>query len=128
VSFDSPVERHPANGLRVYVPTADDGGKRRLCERIVASVADGGALGRQAPPAPRTAAELDPAARRLAQAPPGGRLGAAIALETSLIADYEAALLELAIPDILQTAATIMAAHAQHRALLRREAGRNPFA
>jgi hypothetical protein len=44
------------------------------------------------------------------------------------VSDYEAAVMELEIPEVVQTAATIMAAHAQHRALLRHAAGRDPFA
>jgi hypothetical protein len=86
------------------------------------------ALGRKPAPAPRSAADLDPAARGLAEAPAARRLDAAIALEASLVADYEAAVVELEIPEVVRTAATIMAAHAQHRALLRHEAGRDPFA
>jgi Ferritin-like domain len=86
------------------------------------------ALGRKPAPAPRSAADLDPAARGLAEAPADRRLDAAIALETSLLDDYEAAVVDLEIPEVVQTAATIMAAHAQHRALLRHAAGRDPFA
>ena len=44
---------------------------------------------------------------------------AAIALEQSLVDDYAAALADLADPGVLQTAATILAGHAQHLARLR---------
>jgi Ferritin-like domain len=70
------------------------------------------ALGRR--PAPRG---LDAPARRVAEA--GDRVGAAIALEESLVRDYSAALVDLADPSVLQTAATILASHAQHLARLR---------
>jgi ferritin-like protein len=66
-------------------------------------------------------------ARRLADARGRARLDAAIALEGSLMTAYRAALLELQEPSILQTAGTILASHAQHRALLLRRAGRDPL-
>lgn len=69
------------------------------------------ALGRR--PAPRG---LDAPARRLVEAEGDARLDAAIALETSLVEEYSAALTDLADPSVLQTAATILASHAQHRA------------
>ena len=72
------------------------------------------ALGRR--PAPRG---LDAPARRLAQAKPDERLEAAVALEETLVRDYSAALVDLADPSVLQTAATILASHAQHLARLR---------
>jgi hypothetical protein len=72
------------------------------------------ALGRR--PAPRG---LDAPARRLVEAEGDDRLAAAIALETSLVEDYSAALTDLADPSVLQTAATILASHAQHLARLR---------
>lgn len=72
------------------------------------------ALGRR--PAPRG---LDAPARRLVEAVGDERLEAAIALEQSLVDDYAAALLDIADPSILQTAATILASHAQHAALMR---------
>jgi hypothetical protein len=74
------------------------------------------ALGREGPRAPRTAAELDAPARRVVKA---GDLSAAVALEESLLAAYRDALAAIVEPSILRTAATIMASHAQHRALLR---------
>jgi Ferritin-like domain len=72
------------------------------------------ALGRR--PAPRG---LDPPARRLMKAEGDARLEAAIALEQSLVDDYAAALADIADPSALQTAATILASHAQHLARLR---------
>jgi hypothetical protein len=69
------------------------------------------ALGR-ASPVPATAAS---------------RLDAPLALERSLLAAYEEALGALVEPSILRTAATIAASHAQHLALLRREAGLDPL-
>jgi Ferritin-like domain len=70
------------------------------------------ALGRR--PAPRG---LDAPARRVAEAT--DRVDAAIALEESLVREYSAALVDLADPSVLQTAATILASHAQHLARLR---------
>jgi hypothetical protein len=72
------------------------------------------ALGRR--PAPRG---LDAPARRLMDASGDDRLDAAVALETSLVEEYSAALVDLADPSVLQTAATILASHAQHLARLR---------
>ena len=72
------------------------------------------ALGRR--PAP---GGLDAPARRLAEASGDDRLPAAVALEETLVADYRAALVDLADPAVLQTAATILASHAQHLARLR---------
>ena len=54
-------------------------------------------------------------------------LDAAIALEASLVAAYRTALVELEELAILQLAATILASHSQHHALLLRAAGRDPF-
>jgi hypothetical protein len=56
------------------------------------------------------------------------RLAAAIALEADLVRVYRDAVLELSQPGILQTAATILACHAQQHAVLARLAGRDPFA
>jgi Ferritin-like domain len=72
------------------------------------------ALGRR--PAPRG---LDAPARRLMEADGDARLEAAIALEQSLVEEYAAALTDIADPAVLQTAATILASHAQHLARLR---------
>jgi hypothetical protein len=84
------------------------------------------ALGRGTTPVAADA--LDPLARAFAEASTAGaRLDAAIALEADLIATYTKAVLELSEPGILQTAATILAGHAQQRALLARLAGRDPF-
>jgi uncharacterized protein involved in exopolysaccharide biosynthesis len=72
------------------------------------------ALGGRSPSAPTDVAPLD-------------GLDAAIALEADLVAAYGEALVELEALGILQTAATILASHAQHRALLLHAAGRDPF-
>ena len=72
------------------------------------------ALGRR--PAPRG---LDAPARRLMEADGDARLEAAIALETSLVEEYSSALVDIADAGVLQTAATILASHAQHLARLR---------
>ncbi|MGZ8650047.1 MAG: hypothetical protein ACXW08_15700 [Solirubrobacteraceae bacterium] len=68
------------------------------------------ALGRHAPPRP-AATDDQPESE----------------LERALIADYEAALLELHDPSILRTAGTILASHSQHRVRARLEAGLDPF-
>ena len=81
------------------------------------------ALGRR--PAPKG---LDAPARRVAEASGNARVEAAIALEASLVEAYSAALLDLEAPGVLQTAATILAGHAQHLARLRMLAGRDPLA
>jgi Ferritin-like domain len=70
---------------------------------------------------------LDAPARRLVDAPDADRIAAAIALESSLVADYSAALLGLEAAGSLQTAASILASHAQHHARLRARAGLDPF-
>jgi hypothetical protein len=70
---------------------------------------------------------LDPPARRLVDAPASRRAETAVALESSLVADYSAALLRLEAPGALQTAASILASHAQHHARLRSHAGLDPF-
>jgi hypothetical protein len=72
------------------------------------------ALGRR--PAPRG---LDAPARRLIEAEGDDRLAAAVALEASLVEEYSAALAGIADAGVLQTAATILAGHAQHLARLR---------
>jgi hypothetical protein len=62
--------------------------------------------------------DLDPAARRVNDASGAELRAAARALEADLLADYHEALLGIAEPAILQTAATILACHAQRHALL----------
>jgi hypothetical protein len=69
----------------------------------------------------------DRSPRRATGVAPLASLDAGIALEASLVAAYRQALVELQEPAILQTAATILASHAQHRALLLGAAGRDPF-
>jgi hypothetical protein len=54
-------------------------------------------------------------------------LAAAISLEAGLVAAYRKALVDLDEPGALPTVGTILASHAQHRALLLRAAGRDPF-
>ena len=71
--------------------------------------------------------KLDAPARRLAEAPDDAALEAAIALEASLVDAYSAALPELVAEGTLQTAASILASHAQHHARLRSLAGLDPF-
>jgi hypothetical protein len=85
------------------------------------------ALGRAGPAPPRDTGDLDAPARRLAEAPDGVVWQPVIALEESLLADYEDALRRLVEPSILRTAATIAASHAQYLALHRREAGLDPL-
>jgi ferritin-like protein len=84
------------------------------------------ALGRAGPEPPRDRSALDRPARRVVEAGEGALLRAQIQLEASLLAAYRQALVELVEPSILRTAATIAASHAQHDALLRREAGLDP--
>jgi hypothetical protein len=74
------------------------------------------ALGSGTPPVAPD--ELDPAARRLNDALRSDRQAAAVALETELVARYREAVLGLTEPSILQAVATILACHAQRRALL----------
>jgi hypothetical protein len=63
--------------------------------------------------------DLDAAARRLRDASTGTeRHTAAIALETELVDAYREAVLGLTQPAILQAVATMLACHAQRRALL----------
>jgi hypothetical protein len=83
------------------------------------------ALGNPQPPPGRP--EHDAQARRVLEAEGAGLLDAAIALEASLLASYEQALRTITEPSILRTAATIMAGHAQHHALLRLRGGLDPF-
>ena len=73
-------------------------------------------------------ARLDAPARRLAEAPRESVPEAAIALEASLIEAYTAALPAFVAAGVLQTAASILASHAQHHARLRSAAGLDPFA
>jgi hypothetical protein len=66
--------------------------------------------------------DLDPASRSLAEAADEERLAAAIALETDLVTSYGTAMLGLTEPVILQAVGTMLASHAQNRALLARAA------
>ena len=75
------------------------------------------ALGRGT--APISVEHIDGAARRLSEASTRDeRHAAAVALETDLLSDYRDAVLGITEPGILQTVATILACHAQRRALL----------
>ena len=58
---------------------------------------------------------------------PAARLRAAIAYEQSLIDGCAAALAQLDAPGTIRTVATVMAGHAQHQALHRRDAGLDPL-
>jgi hypothetical protein len=71
-------------------------------------------VGHQRPAPVRGVAELDPAARRLADAARGEREAAAVALERELVAAYARSLHALYDPATRRTAATIMASHGQH--------------
>jgi hypothetical protein len=71
--------------------------------------------------------EDDAAARAVKEADGARLLDAAIALEASLLAGYEHALSVITEESVLRTAASIMAGHAQHHALLRLRAGLDPF-
>jgi len=85
------------------------------------------ALGTGGPDPPMGARALDPVARRLAEAGRDAAPARSIALEESLLEAYDEALRELGEPSILRTAASIAASHAQHLALLRRDAGLDPL-
>jgi hypothetical protein len=67
---------------------------------------------------PIAADDIDPAARRLSEAPADERRVAAVALETDLLAEYRKAVLGITEPRILEAVATILACHAQRRALV----------
>jgi hypothetical protein len=73
------------------------------------------AFGREAPEGPESAEDLAGAAGRLAA---GRTPAAAVALEDELLATNAAALLEIREESVLRTAASILASHAQRKALL----------
>jgi hypothetical protein len=101
-------------GLRF--PGVDDAAGQDA-EHVKALRTEFQALGRGV--APITVENLDPAARRLSEAPNrDARRAAAVALEADLVGDYRTAVIGLSQPAILQTVATILACHAQRRALL----------
>src|SRR4051794_4744435 len=79
------------------------------------------AVGLFTPAAPRTPADLDSAAERLATSAPHV-LAAAIALEEDLVEAYKQALPVFKDEKIAMTAATILGSHAQHLLMLRRAA------
>jgi hypothetical protein len=97
---------------------------RRAADHAAALRTQIDALGRKRPLPPESVRELDPAARRVAEE---GAAPDVLALERTLLDAYEEALLEIAEPSILRTAATIAASHAQQVALLRRDAGLDPL-
>jgi hypothetical protein len=79
------------------------------------------ALGLTASAPPREPASLTGAAAALATAQgPTAALAAALALEEELLAAYASAVPAIAEPNTRRTAATAMASHGQHRAVLRR--------
>jgi len=100
-------------GLRM--PSASDPAAQDA-EHVKALRTELQALGRGT--APISAEDLDPAALRLNEAPKDERVAAAVALETDLLAQYRDAVLGITEPGILQAVATILACHAQRRALL----------
>jgi hypothetical protein len=108
--LDRLILREEAAAL-AYEQRGMDLSARHAAEHAKALRTHVAALGR-AGPAPATAAS---------------RIDAPLALERSLLVAYEDALGALAEPSILRTAATIAASHAQHLALLRREAGLDPL-
>jgi Ferritin-like domain len=81
-----------------------------------------GAVGLFTPPPPKTVADLDSAAERLATSAPHV-LRAAIVLEEELVAAYKQAVPVFEEENIAMTAATILGSHAQHLLMLRRAAG-----
>jgi hypothetical protein len=80
------------------------------------------AVGLFTPAPPKTLADLDSAAERLATSAPHV-LPAAIALEEGLVHAYKQALPVLTDEKIAMTAATILGSHAQHLLMLHRAAG-----
>jgi len=85
------------------------------------------ALGGEAPPEPRTVAEVDRVLRGLGAArSQADLLTFAIALESAAVAAYHDAHQRLQDPKILQTAASIMANEGQHLAVLRRTLNQEP--
>jgi hypothetical protein len=73
------------------------------------------ALGHPIPAAPTSPAQLQPSAAALVD---GRSVTAAIALERALIAGCATRIGRLGDPGMIRTVATVMASHAQHRALL----------
>lgn len=83
------------------------------------------AVGLSTPPAPKTPADLDFAAERLAVSglQRSDVLNAAVVVEEALGAAYRSALPSLLDAKVAMTAATILASHAQHLFILREAAG-----
>ena len=76
------------------------------------------AYGLQPPPAPTAVTALGPAAASVAAAHGSALRDAALALEAQLAAAHRDALVALAVPKVVQTAATVLASHSQHEVLL----------
>ena len=70
---------------------------------------------------------LPPAALAVLDARGDAALAAAAAYEQTLIDGCAAALDVLEEPNVIRTVATVLAGHAQHQALIRREAGGDPL-
>jgi Ferritin-like domain len=87
------------------------------------------AVGLGTPPPPKQPADLDVAAERLATARNRAEvMSAAEALEEGLVETYQMAVGVLQDANIAMTAATILASHAQHLLIVRRDAGKDPLA
>jgi hypothetical protein len=86
-----------------------------------------GALGVPFPAKPAGPAQFDPLARALAAASGDAVLPAAMAMEHSLVAAYQAGLPVPTDLKVATTLATILASHAQHELMLRAEHGLEPL-
>ena len=93
--------------------------------RALASQLEG--LGFPIPEPVRGRGGLPAAALAVLDARGAAGLRAAIAYEQTLIDACTAALGDLEEPNVIRTVATILAGHAQHQALIRREAGLDPL-
>jgi hypothetical protein len=79
-------------------------------------------------PGPRRGRDgLPAAALAVLDARGNAALRAAVAYEQTLIDGCAAALHALEEPNVIRTVATVLAGHAQHQALIRREAGEDPI-
>ena len=78
------------------------------------------AYGLQPPAPPTTVSALGPAAASVATARGTALRAAALALEAALASAHRDALVALAVPKVVQTAATVLASHSQHEVLLMR--------
>ena len=96
-------------------------------ERARALATELQALGMPIPGPARGRGGLPPAALAVLDARGNAALRAAVAYEQTLIDGCAAALEALVEPNIIRTVATVLAGHAQHQALIRREAGDDPL-